>query len=122
MLCNVARKLADYTHTHKTMYGGSTLSKNVFSHNFANILFAGLLYLSVQELANVWEGCCFPGMHCSVYEVKMRDPVVGEEEGHHQVEVGGRGQAGGQGQLACGPEVAQHYLYTSCCTTSRGGH
>ena len=59
-------------------------------------------------------------MHCSM-NVKVYS-VVCKKQGHGKVEIRTIRQAGGQGELASGPEVAQYYLYTTSGTTGGGCH
>ena len=78
--------------------------------------------LTVEELTKVWHRGRPPGVHGTVHQVEVRDPVVGQQEGHHQVEDRSLGQGGGEGELACSPAVAEEDLNQGSEAAGRGGH
>ena len=78
--------------------------------------------LAVEELTEVRHRGRPPGVHGAVHEVEVRDPVVGQQERHHQVEDRGLGQGGGEAQPASCPAVTEEDFYHGGEAAGRGRH
>ena len=77
--------------------------------------------LSVQNLPQVGDVCCPPGVDQPVDEVEVRGPVVSQTEGHHQVSQWRLGQAG-QTKLTGRPGVTERDLQQAGDTAGAQSH